>query len=198
MQRIIFASGNIGKVEEVRHILSDLNINILSLSDIDFTGSINETGSTFEENSKIKAEEIYNRYKLPTIADDSGLVVEQLNGEPGIYSARYSGEDGDDKKNNQKLISKLKAFPKPHAAKFVCCAVYYDGKQYHSVTGEIKGEIIYEEKGKNGFGYDPIFIPEGYNETMAELEPGVKNKISHRYNAFSKLKIILTENQNEN
>ncbi len=198
MQRIIFASGNEGKVEEVRHIMSDLNLQILSLSDIDFTGSIQETGSTFEENAKIKAEEIFKKYMLPTIADDSGLVVEQLKGEPGIYSARYAGENADDKKNNQKLIGKLKMFNKPHKAKFVCAAVYFDGKNYNAALGEIKGEVIYDERGTNGFGYDPIFVPNGFNKTMAELEPEIKNKISHRFNAFSKLKNILIEIRNDN
>ncbi len=191
MQRIIFASGNNGKVEEVRHIMANLDMQILSLSDIDFTGNIEETGSTFEENAKIKAEEIYKKYKLPTIADDSGLVVEQLNGEPGIYSARYSGEDATDKKNNQKLIGKLKEFNKPHKAKFVCAAVFYDGKNFSTVFGEVKGEVIFEERGRNGFGYDPIFVPDGFEKTMAELEPEIKNKISHRFRAFNQLKKFL-------
>ncbi len=193
MQRIIFASGNNGKVQEVRYIMSDLNLQILSLSDIDFTGNIEETGSTFEENARIKAVEIFKRYMLPTIADDSGLVVDQINGEPGIYSARYSGQDATDKKNNQKLIEKLKNFNKPHNAKFVCAAVFYNGKNFSTALGEVNGEIIYEERGTNGFGYDPIFIPNGFKKTMAELEPSIKNKISHRYNAFSKLKNILSE-----
>lgn len=191
MKRIIFASGNNGKVEEVRFILSDTGISILSLSDIDFKGEIEETGYTFEENAKLKAVEIYNRYKLPTIADDSGLVVHQLNGEPGVYSARYSGKDATDKKNSGLLISKLKKFNQPHHAKFVCTAGFYDGKNFYAVTGEIKGHIIYEEKGTNGFGYDPIFVPDGFNNTMAELPPEIKNKISHRYHAFNQLKEIL-------
>lgn len=193
MQRIIFASANNGKVQEVRYIMSDLNLQILSLSDIDFTGNIEEAGSTFEENARIKAEKIFKRYMLPTIADDSGLVVDQLNGEPGIYSARYSGQNATDAKNNQKLIEKLKKFNKPHNAKFVCAAVFYNGKNFNTALGDVKGEIIYEERGANGFGYDPIFIPNGFKETMAELEPAIKNKISHRYNAFSKLKNILSE-----
>jgi XTP/dITP diphosphohydrolase len=191
MRRIIFASGNNGKVDEVRYIMSDLDLNILSLSDIDFTGNIEETGSTFEENAKIKAEEVYRRYKLPTIADDSGLVIEQLNGEPGIYSARYSGEDATDEKNNQKLIGKLKELNKPHKAKFVCAAVYYFGADFIEAKGEVEGVIIKQPRGTNGFGYDPLFLPDGYDKTIAELPTEIKNKISHRYRAFNQLKKYL-------
>jgi len=197
MQRIIFASGNKGKVSEVRHILSDLNIKILSLNDIDFTGTIEEIGSTFEENAKLKAREIFHRYKIPAIADDSGLVVEQLNGKPGVHSARYAGNNTNDKLNNLKLLQELEKFPEPHSAKFVCAAVFYDGKNFHSANGEITGKIITSERGNNGFGYDPLFIPDGFNLTSAELSPEIKNSISHRYRAFSQLKKILAEFQYE-
>lgn len=192
MKKIIFASKNEGKVFEVREILKDLNLQIISLSDIDFTGEIEETGSTFEENAKIKASFVYSKYKVPTIADDSGLVVEQLNGEPGILSARYANNNSDDVENNKKLIAKLKNHPQPHRAKFVCSAVFFDGSNYKVSNGEVLGRVIENPRGSRGFGYDPLFIPDGYDKTMAELEPDVKNKISHRFNAFSKLKKILS------
>jgi XTP/dITP diphosphohydrolase len=155
MKKIIFASGNKGKIAEVKRILGELDIPILSLHDINFKGEIVEDGDSFEENAKIKAIEIFNSYKLPTIADDSGLVVEQLNGEPGIYSARYAGIDSDDEANNIKLLENLSTKPEP------------------------------------GFGYDPLFVPDGYAKTMAELDPEIKNSISHRFKAFDQLKKYL-------
>ena len=191
MKKIIFASQNLGKVEEVRHILNNLDIQIVSLSDIDGSIDIEETGTTFEENAFIKAKYVYDKFKIPTIADDSGLVVEQLSGDPGVYSARYAGEDCDDQANNKKLLAELKNYPEPHRAKFVCAAVYFDGKRKIDAMGEIHGKIIDEERGKNGFGYDPLFIPDGYSVTSAELEPEVKNNISHRFDAFNKLKKFL-------
>ncbi len=188
MKKIIFASGNEGKVDEVRKILSELNIQIVSLHDVDFMGEIEENGDSFEENAKIKAIEIYNNYKLPTIADDSGLVVEQLNGEPGIYSARYAGIDSDDEANNIMLLENLNSMPEPHRAKFVCSAVYYSGKEIYITFGEVYGKIISKARGTNGFGYDPLFVPDGYSKTMAELDSGTKNSISHRFKAFDQIK----------
>lgn len=188
MKKIIFASNNKDKVEEVKYILSDLNIQIISLADIDDSIDIEESGNSFEENALIKAEHVFNRFKTPTIADDSGLVVQQLNGAPGIYSSRYAGADGNDKANNEKLLNELKNYPHPHRAKFVCAAVYYDGESTHTAVGEFIGKIIDEEVGNNGFGYDPLFVPDGYNVTSAQLEPAIKNRISHRLKAFEKLK----------
>jgi XTP/dITP diphosphohydrolase len=193
MKRIIFASLNEGKIKEVRDILGDVNIHILSLSDVDFNGDIEEHGKTFEENAKIKAAAIFNKYRLPTIADDSGLVVEQLNGEPGIFSARYAGEYATDEDNNKKLLENLKSLPEPHKAKFVCSAVYYFGGDFFSALGEVYGTIIKEPHGNFGFGYDPLFVPNGYSLTSAELEPKIKNKISHRFNAFDQLKKYFME-----
>jgi len=188
MKKIIFASGNEGKVAEVRKILSELNIQIVSLRDVDFIGEIEENGDSFEENAKIKAIEIFNNYKLPTIADDSGLVAEQLNGEPGIYSARYAGIDSDDEANNIKLLENLSSKPEPHRAKFVCSAVYYSGEEIYTTVGKVHGKIISKARGTNGFGYDPLFVPDGYSRTMAELDPGTKNSISHRFKAFDQIK----------
>ena len=188
MKKIIFASGNKGKIAEVRKILGELDVPVLSLHDINFEGDIEETGNSFEENAKIKAIEIFTNYNFPTIADDSGLIVEQLNGEPGIYSARYAGIDSDDTANNIKLLENLSSKPEPHRAKFVCGAVYYSGEESYTAVGEINGKIINKARGTNGFGYDPLFVPDGYSKTMAELDPEIKNSISHRFKAFDQLK----------
>jgi XTP/dITP diphosphohydrolase len=196
MKKIIFASKNKGKVEEIKYILRDLDIQIISLLDINESIDIEETGTTFEENAFLKAKQVYNKFKIPTIADDSGLVVEQLNGAPGVYSARYAGENGDDKENNKKLLKELQNFPEPHHSKFVCAAIYYNGKKPVKAFGEIKGRIIDEERGKNGFGYDPLFIPDGYSVTTAQLHSATKNSISHRFRAFNELKNLLNEKVN--
>ena len=193
MKKIIFASKNEGKVKEVRHILSGINAEIVSLNDVGFKDEIPETADTFEGNAKIKAEVVFHRFKLPTIADDSGLIAIQLGNEPGVYSARYAGENATDEENNKKLLEKLKSFPEPHKGKFICAAVYYFGTDFKVATGEIAGVIIKEPRGSNGFGYDPLFVPEGYNKTTAELPPEIKNKISHRFNAFDQLKKHLLE-----
>jgi XTP/dITP diphosphohydrolase len=191
MRQIIFASKNEGKVKEVRHILNGINTKIVSLNDIGFKNEIHESADTFEGNAKIKAEIIYNEFKLPTIADDSGIVALQLGNEPGVYSARYAGENATDADNNSKLIKRLESFPEPHTGKFVCAAVYYFGADFIVTMGEIAGRIIKEPRGTNGFGYDPLFLPNGYDKTTAELPSDIKNKISHRFNAFCQLKKYL-------
>jgi XTP/dITP diphosphohydrolase len=193
VKKILFASQNIGKVKEVVQILNGLDIEIISLTDMNEQIEIIEDGDSFEANALIKAKQVYNKFKLPTIADDSGLVVDQLNGAPGIYSARYAGQDGNDETNNKKLLDELKNYSEPHIAKFVCAAVYYDGQELHTAIGEFYGRIIDEEHGTHGFGYDPLFVPDGYSITSAEMEPSLKNSISHRFNAFNKLKNILNK-----
>ena len=190
-KKIIFASKNEGKVKEVRHILNGINSEIISLNDVGFKDEIPETADTFEGNAKIKAKVIHDKFKLPTIADDSGIVALQLGNEPGVYSARYAGENATDEENNIKLRERLNSFPKPHKAKFVCAAVYYFGGDFKIAMGEVNGQIIKELRGTNGFGYDPLFLPDGYDKTTAELPPEIKNKISHRYRAFNKLKVYL-------
>lgn len=186
-RKVIFATNNLGKLKEVKSIFSDTNFEIVSLKEMGFNEDIEETGSTFEQNAFIKADTIFNKYKLPALADDSGLMVDHLNGEPGVYSARYAGENVTYRDNNLKLISELSNFNPPYFAKFVCCAVYVDGKNRESVLGELQGEIIKEFRGMNGFGFDPIFIPYGYEITLAEMSLEEKNKISHRARAFKKL-----------
>ena len=195
MREIIFASQNRGKIYEVSNILNNSNIKILSLLEFEDIPEIIENGDSFEANAKIKAFEVFNKFKLPAIGDDSGLVVEQLNGRPGIYSARYAGEYATDEENNIKLINELKNFSQPHHAKFVCTAAYFNGNDYTVAVGEIKGEIIKNPRGNNGFGYDPLFVPHGFENTMAELTIEEKNKISHRAIAFNELKKLLKNNR---
>ena len=192
MLKIIFASRNNGKIKEVKDILSDTSLEIVSLLDLNDDENIIEDGLTFEENAIKKATHIFRKYKIPVIADDSGLVVDQLNGEPGVFSSRYSGPNATDTQNNSKLIEELKHLPEPHHARYICSAVYYDGDKYLTAEGEERGIITLNAKGTHGFGYDPLFIPENYLVTMAELDPSEKNKISHRAKAFNELKKKLT------
>lgn len=187
--KIIFATRNKGKLKEVQKIFGNEKFEIISLSELGFNDEIEETGSTFEENAFIKADTIFKKFKLPVIADDSGLSVDQLDGEPGIYSARYAGDNASYLDNNRKLLSELKNFREPHFAKFVCNAVYLDKDHKIITVGELLGKIIKEFRGENGFGFDPIFVPRGYSKTLAELELNEKNSISHRAKAFNLLKL---------
>jgi len=191
-KKILLATTNKGKLHDVKEILKDIDVEILSFLDFDEYPNVEETGLTFLENAELKANAAFKKFGIPSFGDDSGLESFQLNGEPGIYSARYAGENADDEKNNLKLIKKLSEFPEPHSGRFVCAAVYFDGEVFKSAIGEVKGNIIKNPRGKNGFGYDPLFIPFGYNNTMAELSHAEKNKISHRLNAFKELKKYLS------
>jgi len=195
IDKIIFATSNSGKLVEVKNIFEDTDIEILSLADFDEKIEIIEDGLTFEENAKIKAATVYNALKIPTFGDDSGLVVDQLNGAPGVFSARFAGEGATDKMNNDKLIQMLKVNPEPHTARFVCSAVFFDGTDYISTSGAMEGRIIINPRGQNGFGYDPLFIAEGYERTNGELSLDEKNQISHRAKAFKNLKKKITSLQ---
>jgi XTP/dITP diphosphohydrolase len=188
LKKIIIATTNQGKLREIKKILGDLPFDLLSLSDFDNVPEVVEDRDTFIGNAEKKATEIYDKFQVPVIADDSGLAVDQLNGSPGVYSARYAGEDSSDELNNKKLISELKGLPSPHPARFISVAVYFDGNDYISASGELVGEIVLSPRGQNGFGYDPLFVPEGYSSTLAELSFEEKNNISHRAKAFNKLK----------
>ncbi|MFC2085042.1 RdgB/HAM1 family non-canonical purine NTP pyrophosphatase [Bacteroidota bacterium] len=186
--KLIFATGNKGKIREVKKIFDGSKFEIISPLDIEFYNTIEETGDTFFDNAYIKAKAIFNRHKIPTIADDSGLMVDQLNGNPGVKSARYAGENCTYEDNNKKLLQELEKFPEPHPAQFICYAVYIDDLKVKSVEGILNGEIIKEYRGTNGFGFDPIFIPQGYENTLAEMTVTEKNKISHRSKAFTELR----------
>jgi XTP/dITP diphosphohydrolase len=191
MKQILLATTNKGKLHDVKEILKDIDVEILSFLDFDDYPNVEETGLTFLENAELKVKAAFQKYKIPSIGDDSGLEAFQLNGEPGIYSARYADEDANDEKNNLKLIKKLSEYSEPHPGRFVCAAIFYDGKEFKSAIGEIRGNIIKNPRGKNGFGYDPLFIPDGYDKTTAEMSHEEKNKISHRLNAFRELKKFL-------
>ena len=185
--KIFLATGNKHKIEEISDIFSDIeNVEILSIKDGVEIPEVIEDGTTFEENSKKKAVEIAKFLNMITIADDSGLCVDALNGEPGVYSARYSGT-GDDLKNNEKLIENLKGLEN-RKAKFVSVITLAkpNGETF-SFEGEILGEIVDNPRGNTGFGYDPHFYVEEYQKTLAQL-PELKNKISHRAKALEKLK----------
>lgn len=195
MNELIFASGNLGKVKEVEKLFADNGIKIISLKDLEDVPEIIEDGNTFEANALIKAEVIYQKYGKPVIADDTGLVIDQLNGEPGVYSARYAGENCTYADNNKKVLKELENKLEPHFAKFICCALFYDGRNKVVSIGELKGEIIKTAFGTNGFGYDPIFKPDGFEKTLAEMTIEEKNEISHRGIAFKNLKNKLIEGE---
>ena len=193
MRRMIFATGNENKMIEIREILGELPLEILSMKEAGVYGEVEENGSTFEENALIKARAICKLAGEMGVADDSGLEIDYLNKEPGIYSARYMGEDTSYRIKNQNLIDRMEGVPdEKRTARFVCAiaAVFPDGREY-VVRGTIEGRIGYEEKGENGFGYDPIFFLPDRGLTTAQLSPEEKNSISHRGNALRKMKELL-------
>ncbi|MBU0997672.1 MAG: RdgB/HAM1 family non-canonical purine NTP pyrophosphatase [Firmicutes bacterium] len=196
MNKILIASNNPGKIKEYRFLLSPLGYEVVSLLDLNDIDDVKEVGSTFLENAMIKAEASAIKYGIPTIADDSGLMVEVLDNAPGIYSKRYSKE-AKDQTNNLKLLKNLQG-KQNRKAKFVCEIVYFDPLAgYSNFHGEIEGVILDEMRGTNGFGYDPIFYIPSEKKTMAELDLFVKNRISHRAIALHKCMTALKENQNE-
>ena len=193
--RIIFATGNKDKMKEIRAILADLGMEILSMKEAGLTADITEDGVTFEENAEIKARAIAGLCRDIVLADDSGLEIDALGGEPGIYAARYLGEDTSYRVKNKNLIDRLEGIPdEKRTARFVCAiaAVFPDGSS-EVVRGVIEGRIGYEERGNNGFGYDPIFIAPEYGCTTAELSEEQKNRISHRGKALEMMKIIIKD-----
>ncbi|MDE7322720.1 MAG: RdgB/HAM1 family non-canonical purine NTP pyrophosphatase [Lachnospiraceae bacterium] len=199
--KIIFATGNADKMREIRMILSDLGLAIQSMKEAGIAVDIVEDGKTFEENARIKASVIAQELKkrgeqAVVLADDSGLEIDYLNKEPGIYSARYMGEDTSYTIKNANLIQRLEGVPdEKRTARFVCAiaAAFPDGRQFET-SAAIEGRIGYEERGENGFGYDPIFYLPEYGRYSAELAPEEKNRISHRGKALEKMKrVLLTE-----
>ena len=195
MKKIVFATGNQGKLREVKKILADLNVDIVSMKEEGIQIDVDENGTTFAENAQIKATAIGAHTDAIVLADDSGLVIDALNGEPGIYSARYLGEDTSYRIKNQKLIDRLEGVPdEKRTARFVCAiaAALPDGTVLHT-EGTIEGIIGYEERGENGFGYDPIFYVPKLGKTTAELTDDEKNAISHRGSALEKMKVLLRE-----
>lgn len=190
MSKIVLASTNAHKIAEFKVILAPLGLELLSLADFPPIEII-ENGATFTENSLIKAQAVFNATHLPTLADDSGLAVDFLNGAPGIHSARYSGVDGPGKDlaNRQKLLAAMSGVPmdKRQAAFHCVLTLIEENGTVHSFDGACHGHIHTEEMGDNGFGYDPIFIPDGYDKSFALLDGEVKNRLSHRGRATSLL-----------
>ena len=191
MKTLVFASNNAHKKEEIRAILGGM-FEVKSLEDIGCHADIPETGFTFQENALQKAQYVKEHYGLDCFADDSGLQVEALDGEPGVYSARYAEKNGyavegnRDDVNMDVLLEKLRGKENRNACFTTCIALLYEG-QTHYFEGVVKGHIISEKRGDGGFGYDPIFVPEGYEKTFAELGNEVKNGMSHRARAVAKL-----------
>jgi XTP/dITP diphosphohydrolase len=194
MQKLVLASRNKGKLKELKNLLEGEPFEICSLEDFPEIPEIPETGNTFNENAFIKAKTVADYTGYIALADDSGLEVDALNGAPGVYSARFAGEEQDDAANKQKLLQLLKNIPlEKRNARFRCAvAVVEPGGFFQATEGVCEGKIAFEPRGKNGFGYDPIFIVEGCGgKTMAELNLETKNTISHRARAFKKAAGIL-------
>lgn len=192
VKKVFIASKNSGKIKEIRSILEGTGYELFSLIDAPNIADIDETGTTFEENAFLKAKAVYDIVKIPVLADDSGLEVDFLGGAPGIYSARYSGPVANDERNIQKLLAELAEVEfSRRTARFRCVIALYDGISERSFEGSCEGHIITCKKGSNGFGYDPVFMPNGYNQTFGELGEAVKNRISHRARALNNLKEFL-------
>lgn len=196
-KRIIIASNNAGKIREFKMLFDKFGFDVISMREAGFTDDIVEDGDTFEENAHIKARAVYEATGLPTIADDSGLEIDFLGGAPGVYSARYAGEGASDADRCEKVLEEMHDAPRPlREARFVCSLYMILGEDdEYSVRGTVSGFIGYKPVGKNGFGYDPIFMLDD-DESMATLDEDEKNKISHRANAFAKLTEILKEKFN--
>lgn len=193
MKKIIFATGNENKLKEIRMIMADMDVEIVSMKEAGCFVDVEETGTSFEENSVLKAAAIAKKSGMLTLADDSGLEIDYLNKEPGIYSARYMGEDTSYTIKNANLIERLNGVPdEKRTARFVCAIamVRPDGSN-ETVTATMEGRIAYEPAGENGFGYDPIFYLPEYGCTSAELSPEDKNAISHRGKALRMIREVL-------
>lgn len=185
--KIILATFNKHKLFEISQLIGSTDIELLSLEDIGYEEEIIEDGKSFIENALIKAETIYNKYRIPTLADDSGICIDALGGEPGIHSARFAGENTSSSEKNRLIIDMLKD-KENRNAHYTCALAYIDETEKFIVEKYCHGEIIDQEKGKEGFGYDPIFFIEAYNKTLAEIPLDEKNKISHRGQAFREYK----------
>lgn len=194
MNKILLATRNQGKIREIRAILSDLHLTVESLSDFPNIPEVVEDGKTLEENALKKAREIFLATSIPTLADDTGLEVNYLNMAPGVISARYAGENVSYDENNKKLLRALRGIPtEKRSAQFRCVVVYKDKSCEKIIVGICRGRIIEEPRGIGGFGYDPLFLPDGYNQTFAELALEEKNHISHRARALKHMKEFLAK-----
>jgi len=195
MKSIVIATKNLGKVEDFRQLFSKYHIEVKSLYDFSNIEDVEETGTTFEENAIKKAEEICQQLEIPVLADDSGLIVDELDGQPGVYSARFAGEEKDDKKNIDKLLQELqKVNAQKNTARFYCAlAIAIPSEETICVHGTCEGTIVQIPVGNHGFGYDPVFYIENKQRTMAQLTKEEKNQISHRAKALEQLEVLIKE-----
>lgn len=191
--KILLATNNLDKITEIRNKLDGLNIRILTLKDIGKNIDVTEDGDTLESNALKKAKEIFEATGIPTIADDTGLFVDALEGEPGVFSSRYAGDDATYDDNCRKILLNMEGIPfekrNAHFKTVIC--FYVNISEQHLFEGLVKGKIIKEKRGKEGFGYDPLFVPDGLNKTYAEMSLEEKNKFSHRAKALGQFSEFL-------
>jgi XTP/dITP diphosphohydrolase len=190
MKKIVFATNNLHKLQEVKEILQK-NYEVLGLRDIGFVGDIPETGTTLAENASIKSKFVFDKFGLDCFSDDTGLEIDSLDGRPGVYSARYAGAEGNASRNIEKVLSELEGI-KNRSARFITVVSLILGGKEYQFEGRVEGKIITTKNGKDGFGYDPIFIPDGFDLTFAEMPAALKNSISHRGKAIQKLANFLS------
>ncbi len=192
MNKIVLATRNRHKILEIRTILSDVALEILTLNDFPDVPHLREDGATFQENSLQKAQQVLQHTGLPSLADDSGLEVFYLNGRPGVLSARYAGPNATDELNNERLLGEMRGVaPRRRNAQFHAVITLIQHNRADVTEGICPGKLAESPRGTNGFGYDPIFIPEGFSRTYAELTADEKNQISHRSRALAKMKEVL-------
>ncbi|MBK8668967.1 MAG: RdgB/HAM1 family non-canonical purine NTP pyrophosphatase [Saprospiraceae bacterium] len=192
MKRLVFATSNAHKLSEIRGILP--HFDIAGLQDIGISEDIEETGTTLEENALIKAKFLYEKTRMPSLSEDTGLEVFSLNGAPGVHTARYAGDEKDPEKNMEKLLAELE-YKSNRQARFRTVISYVAQDETHFFEGIVNGSIALKKSGSKGFGYDPVFIPEGFDQSFADLDVFIKNKISHRARAVSKLIDFLSQSQ---
>ncbi|WP_050615975.1 XTP/dITP diphosphatase [Bacillus testis] len=195
MKKVIIATKNKGKAKEFKTLFAPLGYEVCTLLDVKDAMDVEETGTTFEENAILKAEALRDQFQTMVISDDSGLIIDALDGRPGVYSARYAGEQKDDEANIDKVLAELNDVPdRERTARFYCAlAVAIPGQQTVTFRGTVEGRILRERTGSNGFGYDPIFYVESLGKAMAELSPEEKNQISHRANALRELQASIQQ-----
>ena len=192
MKKLVLATRNSYKIEEIKTLLADLDLEIVGLDDFPAVPPLVEDGATIEENSVKKARAVFHHTKIPSLADDSGLEVFYLNGRPGVRSARYTGDDASDEENNGRLLSEMRGVaPRRRRAQFRAVITLVGNGFQESAEGVCPGRLAESPRGTNGFGYDPIFVPDGFDKTYAELTAVEKNLISHRARALQKMREIL-------
>lgn len=198
VKQLILATGNKGKIREINALFSDLDIAFIGLDEYPGLPDIVEDGSTFRENALKKAKAVFDHTGIVSVSEDSGLEVDALRGAPGVLSARFASEDATDEDNIKKLLYELEGTPDDsRTARFVSVLCLFDGTGEHYFEGFVAGRIINEPRGVSGFGYDPLFVPDGYDKTFAELGTEIKNAISHRAQSIARLKTFLTSYHNE-